>query len=212
MGVLTKNLFDRKNFVALDVDQDSVDYLKQHYPEHQEKFQLNDFLRSDLSVYATPIQVVGNLPYNISSQIFFKIYDHRSMVDEVVCMIQKEVADRIVSKEGSKVYGILSVLLQAFYDIDYLFTVKPGVFHPPPKVNSAVIRLKRNKVTTLDCDESLFKRAVKSGFGKRRKTLRNALKDLNLDLASVPEEWLNSRAEQLSVSSFVALTKYLSSE
>ena len=125
-------------------------------------------------------------------------------------MIQKEVADRIVSKEGNKVYGILSVLLQAFYDIKYLFTVKPGVFNPPPKVNSAVIKLERNQVKQLACDEVLFKKVVKAGFGKRRKTLRNALKDLNLSLEAVPDDLLGQRAEQLSVESFIKLTNHLS--
>jgi 16S rRNA (adenine1518-N6/adenine1519-N6)-dimethyltransferase len=196
----------------MDVDKESVDYLRCNYQTHSEKFLFQDFLKSNLNAYASPLQVIGNLPYNISSQIFFKIYDYRDKVVDVVCMIQKEVADRIVSKEGNKIYGILSVLLQAYYNVEYLFTVDPGVFDPPPKVNSAVIRLTRNDVQNLDCDESLFKRVVKSGFGKRRKTLRNALKDLNLSLENVPDELLSSRAEQLSVASFVSLTKYLSHE
>lgn len=212
MGVLTKHLLARDHLLTMDVDRDSVAYLAKHYPLHAHQFLEEDFLRTDLGKLPAPIQIIGNLPYNISSQIFFKIYDHRNLVSEVVCMIQKEVADRIVSKEGNKVYGILSVLLQAYFDIEYLFTVKPGVFNPPPKVNSAVIRLVRNQVETLDCDESLFKRVVKSGFGKRRKTLRNALKDLNLDLEVVPADMLSRRAEQLSVASFISLTKYLSRE
>lgn len=212
MGMLTKYLLDRPGLKTMDVDKESVDYLRCNYQTHSEKFLFQDFLKSNLNAYASPLQVIGNLPYNISSQIFFKIYDYRDKVVDVVCMIQKEVADRIVSKEGNKIYGILSVLLQAYYNVEYLFTVDPGVFDPPPKVNSAVIRLTRNDVQNLDCDESLFKRVVKSGFGKRRKTLRNALKDLNLSLENVPDELLSSRAEQLSVASFVSLTKYLSHE
>ena len=209
MGVLTKYLLGRSWLVTMDVDQESVDYLKTNYPEYADRFLFEDFLASDLRQMGDSIQIIGNLPYNISSQIFFKIYDHRNQVTEVVAMIQKEVADRIVSKEGNKVYGILSVLLQAYYDIEYLFTVKPGVFNPPPKVNSAVIRMKRNEVKQLDCDEDLFKKVVKAGFGKRRKTLRNALKDLHLSLDSVPPSVLDKRAEQLSVQSFVELTKLL---
>jgi 16S rRNA (adenine1518-N6/adenine1519-N6)-dimethyltransferase len=210
MGVLTKYLLDRPGFISMDVDKESVDFLKANYPQHEDQFLLKDFLSTDFSSLDQPIQVIGNLPYNISSQIFFKVYDQRSKVKEMVCMIQKEVADRIVASEGSKVYGILSVLLQAFYDVDYLFTVKPGVFHPPPKVNSAVIRLQRNGTEHLDCDEYLFKKVVKAGFGKRRKTLRNALKDLNLNLSVISPDVLDKRAEQLSVSSFISLTKLLS--
>ena len=209
MGVLTKYMLERQ-LVCMDVDQESVDYLKNAYPDQSEAFRYQDFLKADLSEFGDKSLIIGNLPYNISSQIFFKIYDHRNQIDEVVAMIQKEVADRIVSREGNKVYGILSVLLQAYYDIEYLFTVKPGAFNPPPKVNSAVIRLRRNQVAELDCDEKLFKKAVKAGFGKRRKTLRNALKDLHLSLENVPGEQLDKRAEQLSVQSFVELTKRLS--
>lgn len=208
-GVLTKYLLDRDGFLAFDVDQESVDYLKENYSEQADKFLYQDFLKYDLGLLDTPIAVIGNFPYNISSQLFFKIWDNRNQVSEVVCMIQKEVADRIVAKEGNKTYGILSVLLQAFYKIEYLFTVPPGVFYPPPKVNSAVIRLIRNDVRSLDCDEDLFKRVIKAGFGKRRKTLRNALKDLNLEFSSDPEVF-NKRAEQLSVEDFIQLTKYIS--
>lgn len=209
-GVLTKHLLGRDGFLAFDVDQESVDYLKTNYSESAGKFHFQDFLKFDLSQLQSPISVIGNFPYNISSQIFFKVWDHRSQVSEVVCMIQKEVADRIVAHEGNKTYGILSVLLQAFYNIEYLFTVPPDVFAPPPKVNSAVIRLTRNETSVLDCDEILFKRVVKAGFGKRRKTLRNALKDLNLEFSSEPKVF-DKRAEQLSVGDFVQLTKYISS-
>ena len=209
-GVLTKYLLEREGFVAFDVDGESVDYLKEVYPDHAEQFRLQDFLKYDLDSLAKPISVIGNFPYNISSQLFFRIWDHRNDVNEVVCMIQKEVADRIAAKEGNKTYGILSVLLQAFFKIEYLFTVPPQVFNPPPKVQSAVIRLTRNDVQTLGCDEQLFKRVVKAGFGKRRKTLRNALKDLNLEFATESDVF-NQRAEQLTVEDFVELTNHISS-
>ena len=209
-GVLTKHLIhaDIEEFIALDVDTESIEYLKELYPEHSEHFVLKDFLKH--TVERENYAVIGNFPYNISSQLFFKFWDDRNKVTEVVCMIQKEVADRICAKEGSKTYGILSVLLQAFFDIDYLFTVPPHVFQPPPKVDSAVIRLRRNATPQLDCDEDLFKRVVKAGFGKRRKTLRNALKDINLPQAVSSLDILNSRAEQLTVAQFISLTSKIS--
>ncbi len=209
-GVLTKYLLqtDLSEFIALDVDRESIDYLKRNFPDCSDQFVLEDFLKYSIEKdYA----VIGNFPYNISSQLFFKFWDDRDKVSEVVCMIQKEVADRICSKEGSKTYGILSVLLQAFFDIEYLFTVPPQVFQPPPKVDSAVIRLKRNEIQKLECDENLFKRVVKAGFGKRRKTLRNALKDINLPESVSGLEILNSRAEQLTVAQFISLTTKISS-
>jgi 16S rRNA (adenine1518-N6/adenine1519-N6)-dimethyltransferase len=211
-GVLTKYLIKKEgvDFYALDVDRDSIAYLKKYYSDFQSSFLLQDFLKTDLSIYKGRIGVIGNLPYNISSQIFFKVLDHRDSIDEVVCMIQKEVADRIASKEGNKTYGILSVLLQAYYDIEYCFTVPPHVFSPPPKVQSGVIRLKRNKTTELGCDEKLFKSVVKAAFGKRRKTLRNALKDLALQIDDTSDEVFNKRAEQLTVAQFVALTNKIS--
>lgn len=209
-GVLTKHLLVHDHFKAFDVDAESVVFLKEQYPDHQDQFLLQDFLKYDLNQLATPISVIGNFPYNISSQLFFRIWDHRNDVHEVVCMIQKEVADRIAAKEGNKTYGILSVLLQAFYDIEYLFTVPPHVFNPPPKVQSAVIRLTRNDVDDLGCDEQLFKRVVKAGFGKRRKTLRNALKDLNLEFATDAAVF-DQRAEQLTVAAFVQLTNHIAS-
>lgn len=206
-GVLTAFLLDRyPDFMAMDVDAESVAYLKEKWPDHATKFLLSDFLNAPIQ---GQFKVIGNFPYNISSQLFFRVYDRRSDVGEVVCMIQKEVADRIVAKEGNKTYGILSVLLQAFYTIDYLFTVPPGVFNPPPKVQSAVIRLVRNGTSSLDCDEVLFKRVVKAGFGKRRKTLRNALKDLNLSFDNSATVF-DKRAEQLTVADFVALTNLIS--
>lgn len=207
-GVLSKWLVEKKyDFFAYDLDEESIDYLKTNYPFQMDRFRFQDFLRLDLSEFQSDVSIIGNFPYNISSQLFFQVYDQRQVVKEVVCMIQKEVADRICSDHGNKVYGILSVLLQAFFEIEYLFTVPPHVFDPPPKVNSAVIRLKRNETLSLDCDEKLFKRVVKEGFGKRRKTLRNALKGLNLPTSLTEEKTFDLRAEQLSVNDFVTLTK-----
>ena len=203
MGVLTQHLLQNDQLMTFDLDKASIDYLKEKYPDHTEKFQLKDFLKENLMEYQTPIRVIGNFPYNISSQIFFQVYEHRDRVEEVVCMIQKEVAERIVSKHGNKVYGILSVLLQTFYDIEYLFSVDPMVFDPPPKVNSAVIKLVRNN--RLDFDAKILKRVVKAGFGKRRKTLRNALKELNLPETLTAQEVFDRRAEQLSVEDFIDL-------
>lgn len=205
-GVLTKYLIEKdfEQFQALDVDAESVEYLKKNYPEHSDKFLLADFLNDRIE--GEKVAIIGNFPYNISSQIFFKVWDNRHAVNEVVGMIQKEVADRICSKHGNKVYGILSVLLGAFYDIEYLFKVPPSVFNPPPKVDSAVIRLVRNERKSLDCDEKLFKRVVKMGFGKRRKTLRNALKELNLPKEETEAVVFSKRAEQLSVADFEELT------
>ena len=203
MGVLTQHLLQNDQLMTFDLDEASIDYLKEKYPDHVEKFQLKDFLKENLMEYQTPIRVIGNFPYNISSQIFFQVYSHHDRVKEVVCMIQKEVAERIVSKHGNKVYGILSVLLQTFYDIEYLFSVDPMVFDPPPKVNSAVIKLVRNN--RLDFDAKILKRVVKAGFGKRRKTLRNALKELNLPNTLTAQEVFNRRAEQLSVQDFIDL-------
>ena len=208
-GVLTHLLLSRfKNFEAFDVDRESISYLKEEYAEHAEKFLLMDYLKHSLP--DGKVSLIGNFPYNISSQLFFKIWDDRDQVDQVVCMIQKEVADRLCASHGNKTYWILSVLLQAFYQVEFLFKVPPGVFMPPPKVMSAVIRLKRNEVEKLDCDEALFKQVVKAGFGQRRKTLRNALKGLNLSGPKGDEAILSQRAEQLSVQEFVKLTSKLS--
>ena len=164
---------------AIEIDKESVGYLKKHYPELGDGLIEGDFLKMDLGgVFPGQFSIIGNFPYNISSQIFFKIIDNRDQIPEVVCMIQKEVAERIAEKPGTKTYGILSVFLQAWYDIEYLFTVGSGAFNPPPKVQSAVIRLTRNNRTSLGCDEKLFKTVVKTAFGQRRKTLRNSLKPL----------------------------------
>ena len=211
MGVLT-DFFLKGNWdlYLVDIDCESIEYLHQKFPNLGNKIIEADYLKKDFaSIMGGPYAVAGNFPYNISSQIFFKILEERNSVSEVVCMLQKEVAQRIASPKGNKDYGILSVLLQAYYDIEYLFTVPPGVFNPPPKVNSGVIRLKRNKVQSLDCDEKLFFRMVKQGFGTRRKTLRNALKPLGLSDEFKEESILDKRAEQLDVQEFVILTKKL---
>lgn len=211
MGVLTKYLYNRPDidFHAIEIDRESVSYLHQHYPSlHVIE---GDFLALDPgTLFSEPFAVIGNFPYNISSQILFKVFDNRSRVPELVGMFQKEVAERVAAKPGSKTYGILSVLLSAYYDIEYLFTVPEHVFNPPPKVKSAVIRLRRNNVTTLECDENLFAKVVKIGFNQRRKTLRNALRQLNMPLDNVPDRLLSLRAEQLSVDDFITLTKSLS--
>lgn len=205
-GVLTKYLLEQSApFEAFDVDSESVEFLKKTYSPHADKFHLKDFLKEEIE--REGMVIIGNFPYNISSQLFFKIWENNSKVDQVVCMVQKEVAERIASDHGNKVYGILSVLLQAFYKIEYLFSVPPGAFNPPPKVQSGVIRLTRNEVTDLGFDEKLFKRIVKQAFGKRRKTLRNALKDLDLPPEFTADKIFDQRAEQLSVSEFIQLSK-----
>jgi 16S rRNA (adenine1518-N6/adenine1519-N6)-dimethyltransferase len=209
MGVLTQFLVtnDQYQLKVIEIDRDSVAYLKKHFPTLQGKIIEGDFLETDLAeIFPEKFFVIGNFPYNISSQIFFKILKNRDRVDQVVCMLQKEVADRIAAPPGSKTYGILSVLLQAFYTIQYLFKVAPGVFTPPPKVMSAVIQLERNNVVDLPCDETLFVQVVKQAFNTRRKTLRNALKNLNLaaEISALP--LLDKRAEQLSVDEFTNLT------
>lgn len=211
-GVLTHYLIKNLNLDVslIEIDRESVAYLKEHFRALHNKIVEGDFLELDLTTMFTEnYLVIGNFPYNISSQIFFKILEQRNQVTQVVCMLQKEVADRIAEKEGSKTYGILSVLLQAYYDIEYLFKVPPGVFHPPPKVMSAVIRLTRNERATLGCDERLFQRVVKQAFQNRRKTLRNALKPLNLEASIVEMALLDKRAEQLSVEQFIHLTKLI---
>ena len=214
MGVLTKYLANdpQYHFRAIEIDRESVDYLHIHYPNLD--VIEGDFLRLNLdSIFSgEKFAVIGNFPYNISSQILFRVFEQRNRIPEVVGMFQKEVAERVAAKPGSKTYGILSVLLSAFYDIEYLFTVHEHVFNPPPKVKSAVIRLTRNEVQHLECDEKLFVQVVKTGFNQRRKTLRNALKPLNLSLENIPEELLSKRAEQLSVNDFVFITNNLPKE
>lgn len=211
MGVLTQYLLTHPEYTTyvIEIDTESIAYLKEHYPSLESRIIGGDFLRWNIhEVFQEPFAIIGNFPYNISSQIFFKVLEVRDMVPEVVCMLQKEVAQRIASPPGSKDYGILSVLLQAYYDIEYLFSVPPGAFDPPPKVNSGIIRLRRNQTTSLPCDDRLFFRVVKTAFNQRRKTLRNALKPLG----PVPEHpLLDKRAEQLGVAQFVELTQLIGS-
>ena len=213
MGVLTKYLLADKalDFHAIEIDTESVEYLHDRYPNLD--VIEGDFLNLDLgNLFSESFAVIGNFPYNISSQILFKVYDNRNRVPEVVGMFQKEVAERVAAQPGSKTYGILSVLLSAFYDIEYLFTVHEHVFNPPPKVKSAVIRLRRNGVVQLPCDEVLFTRVVKTAFNQRRKTLRNALRQLGLSLDEIPADLLAKRAEQLSVEQFVLITQRLQNQ
>jgi len=208
-GVLTKYLFQSNAFQTrmIEVDSEAYQYLLEKYPEKKDSIIFGDFLHLDLSsIFSEPFAVIGNFPYNISSQILFAVLDNRNLIPEVVGMFQKEVAQRIAAGPNSKVYGILSVLLQAFYDIEYLFTVEEYVFNPPPKVKSAVIRLKRNNVLSLHCDEKRFTQVVKQAFNQRRKTLRNALKGLNMNEELLSSEILNKRAEQLTVADFINIT------
>ena len=212
MGVLTKYLIKKEelDFHVVEIDRESVAYLHDHYPTLD--VIEGDFLQYDLtSLFQDTFSIIGNFPYNISSQILSKVFDNRDKVTEVVGMFQKEVAERVAAGPGSKTYGILSVLLSAFYNIEYLFTVNENVFNPPPKVKSAVIRLKRNDVKGLECNEKLFTQVVKTGFNQRRKTLRNALRQLNMPLDKISEEILAKRAEQLSVAQFIEITKTIES-
>ena len=212
MGVLTQFLLQREDIVTYgaEIDSESVEYLHVHYPDFAERLTEGDFLKMDLAAtYGNRLKIIGNFPYNISSQIFFKVLENRDIVPECVGMIQKEVAVRLAEPPGSKEYGILSVLLQAWYDIEYLFTVGEKVFNPPPKVKSAVIRLTRNKTERLDCDETLFIKVVKASFGQRRKMLRNSLKAAFGNFGGNEHRFFTMRAEQLSVSDFVELTNWV---
>ena len=210
-GVLTELLVQQRTqkLYLVEIDNDLVSYLKKIYPSWQDRIITADFLELALTQWCCgPMAIIGNFPYNIASQIFFKVLEYRKQVREVVGMVQKEVAARLISKPGSKAYGILSVLLQAFYDFEYLFAVGPQVFAPPPKVQSAVVRLRRNSTLQLDCDEDLFFKVVKTGFQQRRKILSNALKPL-LPTKKQSLSLLTKRAEQLTVTDFVALTQYI---
>lgn len=209
MGVLTDFLLrNPQELYLIEIDRESIAYLHQKYPQLGERIIEGDYLKYDSGqVLHDKYAIAGNFPYNISSQIFFKVLEERDRVTEVVCMLQKEVAQRIASPKGNKDYGILSVLLQAWYDIEYLFTVLPGVFNPPPKVDSGVIRLTRNSVKKLDCNEKLFFKVVKGGFATRRKTLRNALKPFGLSEEFKTNPILDKRAEQLDVADFIFLTQ-----
>ena len=212
MGVLTQYLLKNPNLqtTAIEIDRESVAYLKEWYPElHLIE---GDFLKLDLNIIYPDgdFCVIGNYPYNISSQIFFKVLDHKDRIPVCSGMIQKEVAERIASKPGKKAYGILSVLLQAYYDIEYLFTVDEHVFNPPPKVKSAVVRLTRNNRQQLDCDEALFKTIVKTAFNQRRKQMRNSLMGLvGKENPLLNDPIFTKRPEQLSVEEFISLTKLI---
>ena len=211
MGVLTQFLLQKENMDlrVVEIDNESVIYLQTHYPALQNRIVAADFLKLDLSTLFTgKFAVIGNFPYNISSQILFRMLDYKDYIPEVVGMFQKEVAVRIASQPGNKDYGILSVLLQAFYDVEYLFTVDAEVFNPPPKVKSAVIRLKRNAVEKLDCDEQVFKTIVKTAFNQRRKILRNSLKTISFPEGFTQEKIFEKRPEQLGVGEFVYLSKW----
>lgn len=224
MGVLSQYLLQRQDvdLRMIEIDDESVEYLESHFPQAHGRVIFGDFLKLDIDeLFPEEFHVIGNFPYNISSQIFFRIIDYRNRIPQTVCMIQKEVAERIAEKPGSKTYGILSVLLQAWYDIEYLFTVGSGAFAPPPKVQSAVIRLTRNRRTSLGCDENAFKNIVKTAFGQRRKTLRNSLKPI-IAAKAKKEGWdtealtsftsapvFELRPERLSVEDFIGLTNLL---
>jgi 16S rRNA (adenine1518-N6/adenine1519-N6)-dimethyltransferase len=211
MGILTKFLLEVPDLECyfMDADRFSIEYLTENFPEHSEKFIHADFLKFNIdSLFQDKFSIIGNFPYNISSQILFKVLERRQQVTQVVGMIQKEVAERLAAGPGSKTYGILSVLLQAYYRIEYLFTVNETVFIPPPKVKSAVIRLTRNDREKLDCDEALFFKVVKTAFNQRRKTLRNSLKSFYIDYERGEVLHLaGKRAEELSVEDFVQLTR-----
>lgn len=209
MGILSDHLLQRDDVESflVDVDVESFHYLHSRYPDLGDRLLNADFLAMNFAdVFPGKMAVIGNFPYNISSQILFKVLDNREKVLEVVGMFQKEVAERCAAKPGGKEYGILSVLLQAWYTVEYLFTVKAGSFNPPPKVLSGVIRLRRNAVEQLDCDEKLFWQVVKAGFNQRRKTLRNALSSVMDKNKMAGDALLDRRAETLSVADFVGLT------
>lgn len=214
MGVLTQFLLENgHDLTAVELDSESVDYLNANLPDLKGRIVAADFLKLNLHdiYHDRKFCIIGNYPYNISSQIFFKLLDYRDQVVACSGMLQREVAQRIASGPGNKAYGILSVLLQAWYDIEYLFTVDENVFNPPPKVKSGVIKLVRNSVTDLGCDERLFKTVVKTSFGQRRKTLRNSLQSIIPSGSAVlADEMFRRRPEQLSVSEFIELTNIIS--
>ena len=220
MGVMTQFLMEKPRVLkVVELDFESVEYLRRTWPQMEDSIIEDDFLKMHLerTFDGQPFVLTGNYPYNISSQIFFKMLDNKDLIPCCTGMIQKEVADRICAGPGSKAYGILSVLIQAWYTPEYLFTVEPNVFNPPPKVRSAVIRLTRNDTHTLGCDEALFKRVVKTTFNQRRKTLRNNIRPLLNELmpgadhsAFLADPLFNLRPEQLSLQQFVALTRQVS--
>ena len=215
MGVLTKYLVEKPvQVVALDLDSESISYLFDNYPNENLQILEADFLKTDATDFFgdEPYAITGNFPYNISTQIVFKAIENRQQVPEFTGMFQKEVAQRICAKEGNKTYGILSVLTQAFFDAEYLFTVKPGVFNPPPKVDSGVLRLSRKENFELPCDEKLLFKVVKTAFQQRRKTLRNSLKSFNLSDKLKEDTIFGQRPEQLSVLEFISLTQKIAQD
>lgn len=212
MGVLTQFLLQNESFETsvVEIDRESVEYLNQHFPELKDRIISDDFLRLNLNKYFDePFVIIGNFPYNISSQIFFKVLEYKDQIPEVVGMLQKEVAERLAAGPGSKAYGILSVFLQAYYDIEYLFSVDEDQFTPPPKVKGGVIRVTRNKTEHLNCDEKLFKSVVKMAFNQRRKTMRNSLKTMiqNDELKANPI--FDKRPEQMSVAEFEMIVRMI---
>lgn len=215
MGVLTKYLLEKPtDTFVIEIDTESVEYLGNNYPKLEGKIISKDFLKYNLNEVfnGEPFAIIGNFPYNISTQIVFKTLEMRNQVPEFAGMFQKEVAQRICEKKGSKVYGILSVLTQAFYEAEYLFTVPPDVFDPPPKVDSGVLRLKRKEDFSLPCDEKLFFRVVKTAFQQRRKTLRNSLKTFDFSDSLKEDIIFDLRPEQLSVESFIELTQKIEAD
>ena len=210
MGVLTNFLLENPNYEThvIEIDRESVDYLRIHFPQLKDRIIEGDFLKIDIAagVSDKPFALIGNLPYNISSQIFFKVLENKELIPEIVCMLQKEVAKRICSGPGSKVYGILSVFLQVWYNVEYLIDVPSYVFDPPPKVQSAVVRLTANGRTDLGCNEKLFFKVVKTAFNQRRKMLRNSIKSLSARTEELDAVLLTRRPEQLSVAEFIDLT------
>lgn len=218
MGVLTQYLVEKpRKIKAVEIDSESVAYLSERYPEMRDCIIAEDFLRMDLHALFEGRQFVltGNYPYDISSQIFFKLIDNKELIPCCTGMIQREVALRMAASPGNKTYGILSVLMQAWYDVEYLFTVDEGVFNPPPKVKSAVIRMRRNNVTDLGCDEKLFKRVVKTVFNQRRKMLRVSLRQIFTtppQTGFYEQEMMTKRPEQLSIAQFVELTNIIEAE
>lgn len=209
MGVLTQYLLEAQHDLkVVELDRESVEFLEQNFTDLKGRIIAQDFLKLDLAqLYEGPFCVIGNYPYNISSQIFFKVLDYKDQIPCCSGMIQKEVAERLAAGPGSKTYGIISVLLQAWYDIEYLFTVHENVFDPPPKVKSAVIRMTRNRRQHLECDEKLFKAVVKTTFNQRRKTLRNSIKPLlGKEYPDYNQPIFDKRPEQLSVEQFICLT------
>ncbi len=225
MGMLTKYLLTKERKVrVVEIDFESVAYLLKTFPQLEDDIIEDDFLKMRLEdTFGGPFVLTGNYPYNISSQIFFKMLDYRHLIPCCTGMIQKEVAERLAAKPGSKTYGILSVLVQLWYDVEYLFTVEPGAFNPPPKVRSGVIRMTRNDCENCDCDERLLRRVVKTAFNQRRKMMRGSLKPLFAQLnaetgcqsdhkAFLAQELLTKRPEQISVADFVALTNAIAKE